>query len=294
MKTYILLALALLCLSTACNQATENSERKELQEDTSTVAVTLYRIPSPIEMFSFLKTNDIPFSANVLNPIGNWQNYTDSKAQAINLGIYTTDLAYSAAYEQYQEAILYFDLVRKLGDKVGISAVFNQPLVSRIENNLNHSDSLLNISSQSYYQIINFLNENQRGPQVALIAAAGWLEAIYIVTQKVNLTTSDAETFQRIADQRLTIENLMPMLEQNKDNEDVASTMEDFRPVIDFFMNLKPSDNKETSYQNTNETLSVTGGVTYTITKEQITELSALVADLRSKYVGIPITKKMN
>lgn len=294
MRAITFLFISFIVFGAACNNSSKNEERKELQDDTSFVSATQYKIPSPIEMFSFLKSNKIPYSSEVLNPIGNWQNYTDSKSQAINLGIYTTDLAYSAANEQYQEAILYFDLVRKLGDKVGVSAVFNQPLLHRIENNLNHADSLLAISSQSYYEIINFLNDNQRGPQVALIAAAGWLEAIYIVTQKIETIDNDENTLQRVADQRFAVENLVPMLEQNKSNADVASTIEDFKPIVDFYMNLQPVKVQETTLNNSEETLTVSGGVIYSISNEQIKELSKLVSVVRSKYVGKPIKKNLN
>ena len=72
-----------------------------------------YQIPSPDEMFGFIKESGLEFNGELLNPIQNADNYTDPTKQALNFGIYSADLAYTAAYEEFNETTKYFGTVQK-------------------------------------------------------------------------------------------------------------------------------------------------------------------------------------
>ena len=71
-----------------------------------------YQIPSPDEMFGFIKESGLEFNGELLNPIQNVDNYTDPKMQALNFGIYSADLAYTAAFEEFNETTNYFGTIQ--------------------------------------------------------------------------------------------------------------------------------------------------------------------------------------
>jgi len=54
----------------------------------------LYYFPSPNELMSLFMNFDLKYNETLLNSIENYKSFLSKKAQAINLGIYITDIAY--------------------------------------------------------------------------------------------------------------------------------------------------------------------------------------------------------
>ena len=86
---------------------------------------TYYQIPSPDEMFGFIKESGLEFNGELLNATQNSDSYTDPKKQALNFGIYSANLAYTAAYEEFDKTIKYFGTIQKMADQIGISSAFD-------------------------------------------------------------------------------------------------------------------------------------------------------------------------
>ena len=142
-----------------------------------------YQVPSPNELFAIIKESKLGYQEDLISmaPV----NYTSSKIQALNFGRLTADIAYTASYEKFQESITNFDNLRKVGDDLGISYVFDEIMVGRVKSNMDNADSLEVISSSSYQRIISQLEEGEKGSTLAIIAAGGFIESIYILTSMV-------------------------------------------------------------------------------------------------------------
>jgi hypothetical protein len=123
---------------------------------------TYYLIPSPEELFRFIKDGNLKFSEEVLNPTNNIDNYIDTRSKELNFGIYSADLAYVASFNKYQESVDYLNTVRTLSDEIGISAVFDRNLIGRIDNIIDDQDSLLRVTSDSYMSIVRYLESSDR------------------------------------------------------------------------------------------------------------------------------------
>ena len=143
-------------------------------------------IPSPEGLFSFIKDGKLKFSGQVLNPTNNIDNYIDTRSKELNFGIYSADLAYVASFNKYQESVDYLNTVRTLSDEIGISAVFDQNLIGRIDNIIDDQDSLLRVTSDSYMSIVRYLESSDRKKSLALIVTGGWVESIYVVVNLVD------------------------------------------------------------------------------------------------------------
>jgi hypothetical protein len=230
----------------------------------------------------FLKAGGSEFRAEILCSTDIREQYVDLKGKSMGMGIYIADLAYTASFSEFQSSIKYFNAIVLMADDIGIGSSFDAALMSRIENNLEHSDSLQAISDASYYKIIGELEANDRGHVVGMIAAGGFLESLFIAVQLVDKFDAEDPLIQRIAAQKLIYENIMKYLEQYKDDQNVEWTIMDMTALNEIF--LEVSDNRRDTELKKNESgknvLGGTGGVY--ITEPEFEDLRDKVTQLRN------------
>ena len=282
---YILIFTAV--IFTKCKNV--SSPKNDLDNDNpkEKTAKIIYRIPSPIEVINLFKLSDLEYNEDVLNPMGNWENYTDLLSQSINLGIYSADLSYSSAFEQYQQSALYFDLIKKLSEKVGISTLLSSEMVGRVQNNLQNADSLRIISNDYYKTMIDYLSENEKVKELSLVYTGGWRENLYILTSAIDTTNINLDLKEQLSDQRLTSENLNKLLEITKSDKDVKLVLMDMSPIFKFYQNLEVEENKPVQVANNNNQIVISGGTSWIITNKEILDLRNLVRNIRSKWIKL-------
>lgn len=247
-----------------------------------------YQIPSPDEMFGFIKESGLKYNQEALNSIDNVSSYSDPKSQALNFGIYSADLAYTAAFEEYQESIKYFGSIQKLADQIGLSSAFDKSLIERIQSNLDNADSLVAITNTSYFSVIDYLDQNEQGAKLGMIASAGWLETVYVVANTVDFN-NDKMAVDRLADQKLTLENLLLYLDKHSDNADVAEVLTWFTDLATTFEKLgeKESGSGISLKKKEGGKMVLGGGSTITISEEQFNAVKNKINEIRNKIVNI-------
>lgn len=193
----------------------------ELLGKTDKVRKILYSVPSHIEMIRLVKGSGIDFDKKLLNDPNQVANYNSVKAQAFNLGVYGTDLAYISIFEQSQEVLNYFSAIKTLADELGVSEVINDENIQRFERNIEVQDSLIVFISEIFYSIDEALNENDRGYVSAEVVSGGWIEAMHIMTHNIDkMDGENKEGIKRIiADQRHSLDNIIELI-KIYDNED--------------------------------------------------------------------------
>ncbi len=195
-----------------------------------------YTVPSPNELFSIIKESKLPYREDLISTEPSI--YTSSKDQALNFGRITADIAYTASYEKFNESMSNFENLRKIGDDLGISYVFDEIMVNRVKNNMNNADSLEVISTNSYQRIISMLEENEKGSTLAIIATGGYVESIYILTNLIGEYTANSPVIQRLADEKIVMENVMDYLKMYEDEDRVQEVMKELEPVSTLFLGL--------------------------------------------------------
>jgi hypothetical protein len=262
---------------------------KNKKTDSDTVVVetdevqTFYLVPSPEDVFGFANDKNLKFNKDLLNPISNLSKYNDTKLQEFNFGIYAADLAYSAALSKNDETVQYINIVRELSNKIGLSEVFNESLIKRIENVSPQKDSLISLSNNTYFDIIRFLERNDKTTTLAIIATGGWLECMYLV---VNLVAFDEKnpTIQKVADQKMIITNLWNFLKQNEKDANISSIMTDLKPLYEFYSGLASVEVDNSNMKtNNNEIIIVGGNSKVVINSEQYDKLKKMIIDIRNK-----------
>lgn len=245
-----------------------------------------YQIPSPDEMFGFIKESGLKYNSSTLNPIQNATSYNDPKSQALNFGIYSADLAYTAAFEEYQESIKYFGSIQKLGDQIGLSSAFDKSLIERIQNNLDNADSLVAITNSSYFSVVDYLEQNEQGDKLGLVASAGWLETVFIAANTINYE-KDKAALERLADQKLTLDNLIDYLAKYEDNADVKEVLNVFMELESTFAQLgeeKAASGISLKKKDSGKMV-LGGGSSIKISKEQFEAIKAKVSEIRNNIV---------
>ncbi|HPD94563.1 MAG: hypothetical protein H6537_00315 [Bacteroidales bacterium] len=171
----------------------------------------IFPIPSPWQVMNLIKTNNIDFIENTLNTPDAYSRYNTSFKQALNLGVYGTDMGYLNLYEKTQESIKFLNSIKKLSEQLGIDQQFDNKFFNRIENNINTQDSLIRIFASAYSDADFYLKTNERDDIGALIITGGWIESLYILC-KIAIQTNNREIINRIGEQKHPLDNLIDLL----------------------------------------------------------------------------------
>lgn len=195
----------------------------------------IFSIPSPVQTALLIKQANLPFNQELLNPIENASNYSTEYKQALNLGIYGTDLGYSSLYEQKSVSLKYLSVVEKLTGQLGLEKAFDKKFMSRFEKNSDNQDSVMMIVSDAFRKADNFLKSSNRKSTSALILTGGWIESLYFACE-LNKTKENQKIIERIGEQQQTLYTIIDILkEYNKSNtnNDLIQDLEDLRFFFD-------------------------------------------------------------
>ncbi len=289
--TKTIMVLGIISVFFACGGGSgtdDNLNDTILQNLDQVESQTYYLIPSPEELFRFIKDGNLKFSEEVLNPTNNIDNYIDTRSKELNFGIYSADLAYVASFNKYQQSVDYLNTVRTLSDEIGISAVFDRNLIGRIDNIIDDQDSLLRVTSDSYMSIVRYLESSDRKKSLALIVTGGWVESIYVVVNLLDGYEKNQKEISLLASQKIVVANLMSYLEQMKFDENIQRTINDLKPLKEFYESLEveKGENKEENQQKTDGKIVVGGNTKIKMTQEQFNILKTEISTIRNKITN--------
>lgn len=294
-KTVLIIAAA--CMLNACGNNETISEEKVLPAaDTSAAAVkakkeasnvqkVFYALPSPIETADLLKKAGATYNKDYLNSLDNFSTYNSSGSKALNLGVYGTDLSFTTIFDVSSESLLYLKRVNGLASSLGIADAFGEGTMNRMESNSNNRDSLLAIISDAYWTADAFLQENQRPATSALIVTGGWVEGLYLATRIAKNKHND-DINQRIAEQKLSLDNLLGLLDEQKKDADVASFLTDLQTLKVLFQRIKTREGESTTTtDNKTKVTTIGGGTKFEVTTEEIDAIAKKVESVRKKII---------
>lgn len=213
-------AAASLLVATSCsnnaNKAKDGWQLSSVESmDTSSQTIkfgnALFSLPSPYHLTMMVKNTGTKFNESLLNDVENNQKYTSIYKKCVNLGVYGADLAYMNIYEQSPLILNLFSVIKNLANDLDLTSAFNKSLVERVERNVDNTDSLLHILSNTYRDVDVYLKESQRQREGALVLAGGWIEAMYMLTQLAK-ENHNQMLIQRIGESKQPLENLIKIL----------------------------------------------------------------------------------
>lgn len=179
----------------------------------------LFSIPSPFVASDLIKKISDDFNSDFLNPVENKNNYTTTFSKALNLGVYTADLAYANIYEQFSATTKYIKVVRSLSSELQIMNSYTDEVLENFESNLNDKDSLNKIFTDAYRETEMYLSENNRKNIADLVLTGAWVEGLYLMTQ-ITKEKNNKELIDRIGEQKYSLKNLLVLLSENNSQKE--------------------------------------------------------------------------
>ncbi len=263
--------------------ATDSVEAALRQKKTKSI---FYNIPSPMETATLLKDAGAEYDKDILNDVLNVDKYTAASKQAINLGIYGADLSYASVFNNTQESMFYTSCAKKLADRLGVSSAFNDTTIERMEANRNDRDSLLDIISQTYWDVDAYLKDNGRDNISALMIAGGWVEGLFIATQ-VSKENVPPALRQRIAEQKLSLGDLLELLSTyDQSDAALAAATADLKAINDLYTGIGSGGGATEVKQEGGVTVIGGGGPAATLTDEQLAAIREKAAAVRNNWIN--------
>ena len=169
----------------------------------------LYALPTPIEASMLVKNWGVPYPS-LLNDPASASAYLTKKKQALNLGVYITDMTTAGIYEQTQTVLRYKQAVMQLIEALGLKAAADPQKVQELEDNINNKNELLRIISDIYAACTEFLGDDDRDFYALAMLAGGWVEGMYIATSMLDENDpANAEKMRQIVtENKLTFDLL--------------------------------------------------------------------------------------
>lgn len=244
-------------------------------------------LPSPLESAMLIKSAGAKFDNALLNPVGNVSKYVTNKSMALNLGIYTCDLSFASMYEQTQLIIDCMSSAKKMADGLGILKAIEQSKIDELEENINNSEKIMEIVSETFMNSNSYLADNGQPAIAAMVLVGGWIEGLYISTQLVDMKDFNGNKLVgRIIDQKLSIDILFNLLNSSKGNPAVDELLVQIQQLKVVFDKIKITTSaiRPEVDKNTNTTI-LKSEVKTDMTPEVFKELSTVVGEIRSSFI---------
>jgi hypothetical protein len=186
-------------------------------------AMVYYSLPSPLEVAYIVENSGINYEPGVLHKTELGVRYSTTRSQAVNLGIYGSDLSYSILFNQQQVALKYLDCIKDLSAGLDVFDTTSIKKLRAMEENIHDKEKLKKIVAQTFFHSDALLKENSRRPTAIMIVAGMWIESLYIATQLSGGNPDSNPSLARcIVEQGLVFDDLLGMLSSVPGNDDVA------------------------------------------------------------------------
>ena len=262
-------------------------DNEAVYEDIKKAEKIFNALPSPLESAMLIKSAGARFDEALLNPVGKVNNYVTNKSMALNLGIYTCDLSFASLYEQTQLIIDYMNAAKKMADGLGILKAIEQSTIDKLEENINNSEVIMEIVSETFMNSNSYLEDNGQPAVAAMVLVGGWFEGLYISTQLVDMNDFNGNKLVgRIIDQKLSIDILINLLESSKGNPAVDEIIVQVNKLKVVFDKIKLTTSPvRPEFDTKSNTTILKSEVKTDMTPAVFKELSAVVAEIRSTFV---------
>lgn len=287
MKKYLLKFAALFVLA-SCSNEQADSDKAGLSDSLTTVTTQTTTstaeegdevvLPSSMRIAGIFKRSGLKFIEASLNPLDNSKNYKTSYTKALNLGVYSADMAYCLLNKQYALSKSYLKGSKDIGGELGLNSAFEaNNLAKRFESNMNlgKDDSLLNIISDLQLETDLVLEKSNQQHITTIIFAGAWIETLYSASQVYK--SGEQTIIPALLEQVSLVNNILAVLEKQKASESNIQSLIENLTVLKAEFNsisaLKDKDLDEIDYTKT------------TFSKDEITRLCDKINTTRSIIV---------
>ena len=246
----------------------------------NTLTKIFHAAPSPMETASLIKRSGANFHADALNGSDRASGYTTSDAQAINLGIYGADLSYATIFEENSTSLQYLEVIKTLSEKLGVNDVLSGEVMDEVEANRNDRAMLIDIVSDTFYELNERLKFNGQEDLAGLVVASGWVEGMYLATR--HLDEAPEELKARIAEQKLVLDDVMRLCGSYEQTPALTGLLTSMQSIEAAYAGVTTSEGEGSASREESGSFVIGGGPTFTADDATIQAIAAAVEAVRT------------
>lgn len=181
---------------------------KEYLRGLATIRVNIEETAKLNEAF---RDAGVSFNSSGMHSSSRASSYSNSKSQALNLGVYAADLNYAVCYQSESEMGKALDATLTLADKLGVRAAFNEDMLNKLmeaDTNTNRSVVLTN----AYMAAEDQLYSEDRMALATYMIAGGWIEGMYLAAESMKDKAGNREIWEGLFNHAYNYRNVVDMV----------------------------------------------------------------------------------
>lgn len=246
----------------------------------NTLTKIFHAAPSPMETASLIKRSGASFHADALNGADRASDYTTSDAQAINLGIYGADLSYATIFEENSTSLEYLDVIKSLSAQLGVDDVLSGEVMDEVEANRNDRAMLIDIVSDTFYELNERLKFNGQEDLAGLVVAAGWVEGMYLATRHLDEAPEDLKA--RIAEQKLVLDDVMRLCKSYEQTPALTGLLTSMESIEAAYAGVGTTDGEGSTTREESGAFVIGGGPSFAADDATIQAIASAVEAVRT------------
>jgi len=245
--------ILLVLLTTACR----NSEQGETMDSSASKLNTQQferqleqvnpGLRDPAAVVELIRMTGANFQENLVSTADKDTIYLfDSLLSAMNLGIYTVDIAYLVTFEKEKQVMIYLDKARKLAENIGAGHLYDHGMFRRYQVAGAQEDSLILILKHAAEQLEQDLSQMELKRIYTMFATGEFIEKLHLTSQL--LIHADKKNNERtlslmllLFHQENSLQQLLSLLEQVRRKEEGERFLAMLSDLQLLFMELNKS-----------------------------------------------------
>lgn len=217
----ILLLIAALGLASCANKKKQKEELEvRKSEIAEIVSDYVYPLPSSFELMEMLNEIDAAYIIGISNLSTDVDKYESKSKQALNLGVYLSDLSYSSIYRRKQAAQDYLGACEVLIRNLHVDGAFQEGFVANVSENIDDKETLVSLLTTATQNVYSDFHRKGHRDLAYLMVAGAWTEAMYITLEVSNNTPLNAQIVNTIIFQHQSLlETIKLLKEANEDGQ---------------------------------------------------------------------------
>jgi hypothetical protein len=238
---YFVPAFALTLSLTSCGGGESDKKAAvtiETTEESTMSSDDDYVLPQPITLANAFKDAGLKYVAGKTNPTTSIDKYSVKIDQLINLGVYSTDLAYCAINSKTQEAREYLVAVQKLGSKVGLESVFSdKEMINKFDKSLGDVNALEDLIYDIQDKSDEYMQNNDLKYLGDIQFAGAWIEGLYL---GIDNSADKTDVGKSLVEQMSLLKNIIKGIKSHPAQEDMRlkDILKMYERILSFYENM--------------------------------------------------------
>lgn len=251
-KIFLLMTVILFV---SCNSNVENDKQKisvEADIDNKFKSEEFdFVLPQPISMAKAFQASGLSYSPTLANPATNKSKYSTKVKQLLNLGVFSTDLAYCAINGKAQEARDYLKAIQELGNNVGLKPVFSdKKLVDKFDKNLDNMEAIEDLIYDIQERSEEYMDDNDIRYLAVVQFSGSWTEGMYLGVKDLENKKDTDKISVTLIDQINLLKNIIKGIKTYPTSDEtlnkVSSMLSDILSSYENFESVKIANASQT------------------------------------------------